>query len=106
MHTSLTRAFSSSCSVMVSVASGSGKSLCYQLPPLILGGLCLVISPLLALIDDQIAALKECDACGKERRQRARSNESDLLTTWMRATRVDLSLGLAISRCPPLQTAH
>lgn len=38
--------------------TGSGKSLCYQLPSLLLPGLTLVVSPLLALMKDQIDALR------------------------------------------------
>jgi ATP-dependent DNA helicase RecQ len=38
--------------------TGSGKSLCYQLPSLVLPGLTLVISPLLALMKDQIDSLR------------------------------------------------
>lgn len=69
--------------------TGAGKSLCYQLPALALPGCCIVVSPLIALMHDQLrsaralgiraASLTSVDADWRETQDRLVAGELDLL---------------------------
>ena len=45
-------------STLAVMPTGMGKSICFQIPSMIFGGLTLVVSPLVALMEDQVMALK------------------------------------------------
>ncbi|RLE20901.1 MAG: hypothetical protein DRJ65_17220, partial [Acidobacteria bacterium] len=70
---------------VVVMPTGAGKSLCYQLPGLAKGGSTLVISPLIALMEDQVATLQRLGIAA-DRLHSGRDRESSFQTSqaWRR----------------------
>ncbi len=71
--------------LLMILPTGGGKSLCYQLPTLILSGVTIVVSPLIALMHDQVVALKARGISAEmissmQNLEEIREIEQDLLT--------------------------
>jgi ATP-dependent DNA helicase RecQ len=91
---------------LVLMPTGGGKSLCYQVPALLRPGVAVVVSPLIALMHDQVAALREAGVRAEylnsslDLRQaqviekKARAGELDLL--YMAPERLVTERGLAL----------
>jgi ATP-dependent DNA helicase RecQ len=91
---------------LVLMPTGGGKSLCYQIPALLRAGTSVVVSPLIALMQDQVAALKEAGVAAEflnsslswraaqDVERRARAGELTLL--YLAPERLFTARGLAL----------
>ncbi|MEM7189865.1 MAG: DNA helicase RecQ [Pseudomonadota bacterium] len=70
--------------------TGAGKSLCYQVPALVLEGLTVVVSPLVALMEDQVAALR-LNGISAETINSARDREANV-EAWRRVAAGEVRL--------------
>src|SRR5262245_26862861 len=74
----------------VLMPTGGGKSLCYQIPALVRPGMGVVVSPLIALMEDQVAALRQAGVKAGALNSRLWGAERDLL--WNDIERGELDL--------------
>lgn len=68
--------------VLAVMPTGAGKSICYQVPALMLPGITLVISPLISLMQDQVKAL----------------NEAGIHAAFINSSLTETQIGIALSR--------
>jgi ATP-dependent DNA helicase RecQ len=77
-------------SAMAVLPTGGGKSLCYQIPSILRPGLGLVVSPLIALMTDQVAALQQSGVAAA--RLDSNLDPRDRTETWRRLEAGELDL--------------
>ena len=75
---------------LVIMPTGGGKSLCYQLPALVRGGVGIVVSPLIALMHDQVMALRQLGVRAEYLNSSLIADESRRVEAALAAGEIDL----------------
>ncbi|NMF87424.1 DNA helicase RecQ [Aromatoleum petrolei] len=75
---------------LVLMPTGGGKSLCYQVPALLRAGTAVVVSPLIALMQDQVSALREAGVAAAYLNSSQAADESVTVERDLVAGRLDL----------------
>ncbi len=76
--------------VLMVMPTGAGKSMCFQVPALVRGGLTIVVSPLVALMHDQVSALKLAGVAAETINSSKEREEN--VDTWRRVAAGDIRL--------------
>ncbi|OYX33077.1 MAG: DNA helicase RecQ [Caulobacterales bacterium 32-69-10] len=77
-------------SALAVLPTGGGKSLCYQIPAMMMDGLGLVVSPLIALMSDQVSALQQSGVAAA--RLDSSTDPDQRIETWRRIEAGELDL--------------
>ncbi len=75
---------------LVLMPTGGGKSVCYQVPALCRPGLGLVVSPLIALMDDQVAALRQLGVAAGALHSELEPDENSRVSNLLSSGKLDL----------------
>jgi ATP-dependent DNA helicase RecQ len=75
---------------IVLMPTGGGKSVCYQIPALLMEGVCIVVSPLIALMKDQVEGLKRNQIAANYINSSQTSQESTEIENQLRQNKLKL----------------
>ncbi|XP_078601589.1 ATP-dependent DNA helicase Q5-like [Branchiostoma floridae x Branchiostoma japonicum] len=73
--------------VYISMPTGAGKSLCYQLPAVMAPGITMVVSPLIALMQDQLEHLRKLNICAESLNSKLSAKDRKRVLTDLRSSK-------------------